>query len=245
MPQPRRQSHKYNGGNTAPEIILEVNEIMKKNKMMRLASVLLVAVLLSTCAISGTFAKYVSSDTATDNARVAYWGWGSNIMGDLDLFDGNYTNVDSRDDANVVAPGTEKTATISLAYTPNGETKAPEVAYKYDVVATATTTNGYAALDSNANFKWTLKAPGATNATEYSTVAELIAAINATSQASITANTLPTGYTEDGTASYTIGWTWGFGTGVQTEDEADTAMGNDTTPDDVTITITITVTQID
>ena len=44
---------------------------MKKNKMMRIASVLLVAVILTTCAISGTFAKYVTSGNGSDNARVA------------------------------------------------------------------------------------------------------------------------------------------------------------------------------
>ncbi len=221
---------------------------MKKNRMMRFASLVLVLTLLSTCAISGTFAKYTSTDSATDNARVAYWGFGSNIMGDLDLFDGSYTNVASKDSANVVAPGTEKTATITLSYTPNGDTKAPEVAYKYDVVATATSTNGYTALDSNPNFKWTLKVPGATTATEYDTVAKLIEAINATSQTSISAGSLPTGYAEDGTAAYSIGWTWAYqteGEGMTTQDTTDTAMGNDTTPDDVTITIAITVTQID
>lgn len=47
---------------------------MKKNRMMRLASVLLVAVLLTTCAISGTFAKYVTEASATDSARVAKFG---------------------------------------------------------------------------------------------------------------------------------------------------------------------------
>jgi len=47
---------------------------MKKNKMMRIASVLLVAVLISTCAISGTFAKYVTKVSGEDKARVAKWG---------------------------------------------------------------------------------------------------------------------------------------------------------------------------
>ncbi|MBQ4136543.1 MAG: hypothetical protein IJD67_00390 [Clostridia bacterium] len=46
---------------------------MKKNKMMRIASVLLVAVLLSTCAISGTFANYTTTQTATATATVAKW----------------------------------------------------------------------------------------------------------------------------------------------------------------------------
>ncbi len=47
---------------------------MKKNKMMRLASVLLIAVMISTSAISGTYAKYVTSGYAEDNARVAKFG---------------------------------------------------------------------------------------------------------------------------------------------------------------------------
>ncbi len=47
---------------------------MKKNKMLRIASVLLVAVLISTCAISGTFAKYVTKASGEDVARVAKWG---------------------------------------------------------------------------------------------------------------------------------------------------------------------------
>lgn len=56
---------------------------MKKNKMMRIASVLLVAVLLSTCAISGTFAKYTTQDSANDVARVAKWGVSLQVIGSL------------------------------------------------------------------------------------------------------------------------------------------------------------------
>ena len=47
---------------------------MKKNKMMRLASGLLVAVLITTSTISGTFAKYVTTADAKDEARVAKFG---------------------------------------------------------------------------------------------------------------------------------------------------------------------------
>ena len=46
---------------------------MKKNRMMRLASILLVCVLLTTSVISGTFAKYTSQATASDSARAAKW----------------------------------------------------------------------------------------------------------------------------------------------------------------------------
>jgi hypothetical protein len=47
---------------------------MKKNAMMKIAAILMVAVLLTTCAISSTFAKYVSNDSTTSSARVAKWG---------------------------------------------------------------------------------------------------------------------------------------------------------------------------
>ena len=54
---------------------------MKKNKMMRFASALLVATLLSTSVISGTFAKYVTTGTGSDSARVAKWGVSINANG--------------------------------------------------------------------------------------------------------------------------------------------------------------------
>lgn len=61
---------------------------MKKNKMMRVASFLLVAVLLSTSVISGTFAKYVVTDSAEDVARVAKFG--VNVIASGALFDDTY-----------------------------------------------------------------------------------------------------------------------------------------------------------
>ena len=42
--------------------------------MMRLASAMMVTTLMTTSVISGTFAKYVSETSASDNARVAKWG---------------------------------------------------------------------------------------------------------------------------------------------------------------------------
>lgn len=102
---------------------------MKKNKMMRLASWLLVLTLLTTCIISGTFAKYVTSDEAEDTARVAKWGVTTTISGALfgehyfsnddtsqNQISTTYTgSVDSikqgtptkGDGGNIVAPGTK------------------------------------------------------------------------------------------------------------------------------------------
>jgi len=112
---------------------------MKKNRMMRLASGLLVAVLLTTCAISGTFAKYVTSDSASDSARVAKWGVVVTASGSL--FGKNYINAaggnkpadageltvvsSSVPQDNVVAPGTKNDTGMSFEIkgTPEVDTK--------------------------------------------------------------------------------------------------------------------------
>ena len=123
---------------------------MKKNKMMRIASVLLIAVLLSTCVISGTFAKYVTSGSVADQARVAKFG--VVVTGSGSLFAENYWYVDglagnqpsdhtgegnhdsdtpglltveSSDGANLVAPGTQNDTgvTFTLSGTPEVDVK--------------------------------------------------------------------------------------------------------------------------
>lgn len=97
---------------------------MRKNKMMRAASGLLVATLLTTSVISGTFAKYTSSASGKDTARVAKWeitykdnstngGDAVNLVGSptnlkVSLFDYTDGNVDvvGKDGKKIVAPGT-------------------------------------------------------------------------------------------------------------------------------------------
>lgn len=103
---------------------------MKKNAMMRLASVLLIAVLISTSAISGTYAKYVTTASGSDTARVAKWGVvvkadSNGMFTDKyettdTTFTGQYSvqsDPDSGDD--VLAPGTSgKFADISITGKP-------------------------------------------------------------------------------------------------------------------------------
>ena len=114
---------------------------MKKNKIMRIASVLLVAVLISTCAISGTFAKYVTKASGADKARVAKWGILVGVEGDH-LFettyatdDTTYTGADSvvaaykvldfdaEDMDRDVAPGTKGAITATVVGTPEVATR--------------------------------------------------------------------------------------------------------------------------
>ena len=92
---------------------------MKKNIAMRLASGIMLASLLSTCVISGTFAKYTTSAEAEDTARVAQWG--VNLTASSNLFDVDYDgSVISVNAEELVAPGTasENVMTITLTGTP-------------------------------------------------------------------------------------------------------------------------------
>lgn len=219
---------------------------MKKNRMMRLASIVLVLVLMTSSIVGGTFAKYTTQTSVNDEARVAYWGFGKATATTFDLFDGAYdTTVNS--DVNVVAPGTAKETKFAFAYTNSDEgPTAPEVAYTF--VVDANITGNYDALDKNENFVWTL------DGTDYQTVADLLKAIEDldgnNDQNCYEAGTLPTGF-EVG-SEHTIGWNWAFDDDSTTKDAydnaqnvADTAMGNATDLADVSITITITATQID
>lgn len=233
---------------------------MRKNRTMRVSAVLLTLVMITSCFVGGTFAKYTTSSTGSDSARVAYWGFDANAEIDIAMFATEYDDsVLSSNEDNVVAPGTSKTTTFAFGYTPKGDTvnaltagaiAAPEVDYTF--VVNPTITGDYDALDANPNFKWTLQAPDADDATEYDTVAELLAAVKALSGDDsgtkvYEAGTLPTTFSAADEV-YTIGWTWAYetaGSGMAAQDVTDTAMGNAQDLDDVTFTITISATQID
>ena len=112
---------------------------MKKNKMMRLASYLLIATLMTTSTISGTFAKYVTTNSGADSARVAKWGVVINVEDDMNVFATSYHDanngltVESDTADNVVAPGTNGSMTFSVAGT-------PEVKFQLDVAVTVDNT---------------------------------------------------------------------------------------------------------
>lgn len=55
---------------------------MKSNRMMNIASVLLILVLLTTCGLSKTYAKYITQSSSNDEARVAKWGVEVIVEGD-------------------------------------------------------------------------------------------------------------------------------------------------------------------
>lgn len=117
---------------------------MKKNTMMRYASVLLVAVLLTTCVISGTFAKYTTTNPGAEStAQVAKWG--VTITANGKTFAKMYVDSEHTGEAeaaavvaggeyNVVAPGTNGSM-VAMAITGS-----PEVDVNVSYAATLTLT---------------------------------------------------------------------------------------------------------
>lgn len=222
---------------------------MKKNTMMRLASALLVLVLLTTCAISGTFAKYTSAAGGEDIARVAYWGFGTNpdlVIDDLfkTAYVGNEVKSAGAMDTTVtdiIAPGTTNSANFGFAYTNYQTDKitAPEVAY----TLTITTTGSSIAEDikTNTNIQWKL------DNGEWGTWDQMIAAIEAldgdkTYAPGEIADAFKPGVT------HTVAWQWLFetaGEGMAAQDAIDTAMGNKQTLDQVKLVINVTAVQVD
>ena len=173
---------------------------MKKNVMMRVASALLVAVLMTTCAISGTFAKYTSTKSGSDNARVAKWGFGTNEI-TFDMFLGEYTNVDSQNSDNVVAPGTSNTVNVKFV----ADDVIPEVAYTFavEITVNATGAQGAALFDK---LVWTV---GGSEVEFENGTAKAV--INTEYAAGVAPSTLA------------IKWEWPMDT---SDDAGDTAIGN-------------------
>ena len=227
---------------------------MKKNTMMRVASALLVAVLLTTCAISGTFAKYVTSKESTDTARVAKFGVDLGVTVDgafATEYDADVTVTDkdgaaiaktvvasSTDQDNLVAPGTkgDLMASATIAGTPE---VAVNVKQEATLVLTGWEVNGtyYCPL--------VITVDGAKfYGMDYGSAAEFIAAVEAALDSDV--NYAPN---TDLTESHSVTWAWAFeGTDGKQTDELDTALGNyaaKTGDIKISFTYKVTVTQID
>lgn len=206
---------------------------MKKNTMMRVASALLVAVLLTTCAISGTFAKYVSDAESQDEARVARWdielnGNSINETFNFDLFatvndtaGATETDVATNATTSIIAPGTSGEFTIKLK-------NLSEVTAKYGIVYE---------VDNDAGIPVKFSVD---NGNTWTNTLEAVVAHDTNTKLAMNAAT---------TTDIKVMWKWdyerGNGAEIATNDGADTAFGEKTTLDTITVSATVTVTQVD
>lgn len=239
---------------------------MKKNRMMRLASVMLVAVLMTTCTISGTFAKYVTEGTGTDSARVAKWG--VKVTGNGTTFAEKYETDDSTagvgtysvisstpagaNTDHIVAPGTDGVMAKATI------TGVPEVAVKITYEATTFDlgqnwndgTNYYCPLVIQVNDQ---KFYGMDYTSADAFEAAVVAAIAGYSTQVYPAHTDLSAVTD---SNLYVAWAWAFEkddvvlgvTCDENDDVKDTYLGDQAAAGNaatITLAVTTTVTQVD
>ena len=204
---------------------------MKKNKLSRLAILVLALVIVSMMIISGTYSKYTSSATGTDSVAVAKWdiklntaqiATGSAETVDVSLFD---TIVDT---ANGVAEtDVDETQTDKLI--------APGTKGEFDLVlVNDSEVNATADVNLSVTNASSIPLEYSTNGTTWSST---IADANV-SGAALSMN--------GGTTTVTIYWRWVYSSGA-VGDNADTVLGiaARTTRPEVTVSAQVVATQVD
>lgn len=200
---------------------------MKKNKVLLLGIITVFVAIFSLTLVSGTWAKYTSTVSGTDTAKVAKWAWKVNdadlTLGtttgsfEFKLFDtvldtaiGNTdTDVKPGTGTPIIAPGTKGSFELKV-------TNASEV-------------NGTLKVEL-AQSGATVPLKFSTNGTDYVSLAELNTSLESTA----------VGF--DATETITIYWMWAF-EGAEGTDATDTTLG--IAGETVTVNATLTFTQVD
>ena len=227
---------------------------MKKNWIMRVAVLMVALTLVTSCFVSGTYAKYITTADGNDTARVAKFGVQITATGSL--FDTTYLavaggntpggsattglTVKSSNTDKLVAPGTKNDTGLTFTVTGQPEVDvavemsidantAKEIFLKSGTYADMTTAAADDTFTQSGDYypvRFTLTiGTGSSAKTKTGTLAEIKAALaDAT-----TAVTYPAGtnlQTAIGTIKLT--WEWAYGTpgDVSGNDKADTLLGD-------------------
>lgn len=244
---------------------------MKKNAMLKIAAILLVAVLLTTCAISSTFAKYATSEDADTQARVAKFG--VTVTTNLDDLFGQYYYANgtkdptdaTKDIGDTPASSATSATVVADAATIAAEGKVFAPGTK-NTLQLASTVSGTPEVSVSIGYEATLLFDGweiATN-TEYCPIVFTVGSTDYKIETGETINDLKEKVEEaieayeyeyaagttlngEGKTPITIGWSWPIGDDDATN-EKDTKLGDLAAAGDastVTLTIETTVTQVD
>lgn len=220
--------------------------MIKKNWTMRAAVLMFALVLISSCFVGGTFAKYVTVDDGSGTARVAKFGVAVSVDSDT-MFDTKYAIKDAAEDVNgndieysvvsangtdkLVAPGTSEDGTLKFSVK-----GAPEVAVKVELALTinndvflAKNNDGeeyrdYTTADTNAKFTLTEDyTPVVFTLKQGDTVVAsgTLDDID-TALSDISGNYAPNTDLTTELGDYTLSWAWAF----DVNDKADTLLGN-------------------
>lgn len=232
----------------------------KKNWTMRAAVLMLALVLITSCFVGGTFAKYVTSGSGSDTARVAKFG--VNVTANGDVFAKEYDTNDQTvvgtiaksviSTDKVVAPGTKSNGDFVAATITGTPEVAVRVSYKLDVQL-ENWKDGDGKFYCPLVFK--IKTPEENMVifgTDY-TSADLMKAALVNDVVSYTKDYAPgTDLSGEAADTLAISWEWLFETGTYTDKPAnnirDTFLGNEAAAGraaTVSLTLATTVTQID
>jgi len=188
------------------------------NKVLKIAVVLLITAMLTGVLVSNTLAKYTTSFSGSDTARVARFEVTTTGFneGAVDLFDFTYGSAVTSTE-NVLAPGTSGSielvfanaseVSVAVSSLTLSETNAAGVPIEYSVDNTNFYAAGDAALDS--------------------------------ALASVLSETLAPG---ESTSAVSVYWRWVFSSGAA-QDAADTALGLAGTAQ-VTVTLSVKADQV-
>lgn len=228
---------------------------------MRVAGLLLALVLVTSCFVGGTFAKYVTSGNSTDSARVAKFGVTVNANGTV--FAEEYKDpagkivtvksvgamtVGEKAYKNLVAPGTEgELAKAVLSGT-------PEVSVRVDYTAEVSLGDNWVyrpAPGAQSQFYCPLTIKINNTAIEGASYTDKQALENAiageiNSYSKTYAPNINLG--EQGADALKISWAWAFETAGGANDVKDTYLGDQAAagnPGTITVGLTTTVTQVD
>lgn len=244
----------------------------KKHWTLRAAGLLFALVLITSCFVGGTFAKYVKSVSGTQIARVARFGVELTAADDT-AFNTTYatdaaglSSVISSDGHKVVAPGTGEDDTVTLSITGKPEVAVHvELAIKEEEIMDVFLKNGTYLDLTTANpddefnlakpyhpIVFTLKKNDKVEKT--GTISEISAYLATFSEDYAAGTDLSAEF-----GTYTLSWKWAFDDStIENKDQADTLLGALAAKQSafpyhpgtdyhtgISFTLTATVTQID
>ena len=209
-----------------------------KKALATFLAIVMVSTLWTSCILSSTFAKYVTSSSSSDSARVAKWG----VVIETEiyhLFLNKYKSKNSDDIfvasvEDVLAPGTNNY--LDLVGTIKGT---PEVAVEVSTVAEVTLENWYADGKYYCPIAFTINGERRIG-TQFINSSEFEKWIE-DEIAKVTRQFLPgTNLEDEDGINLFISWEWAF----EGDNAKDTMLGNADDPATVSISLTQTVVQI-
>lgn len=233
----------------------------RKNHTLKLAGILLALVLVTSCFVGGTFAKYVTSGTGKDTARVAKFGVkvtanGSTFAEEYATDDGAVVGtiaksvVSSQNKVKVVAPGT-KGDMVSMTLSGSAE-----VAVKVTYEATVNLGDKWVA-DGAYYCPLVITVNGEDiKGLDYETATDFAAAVKAKIDGYTKNYVANTNFSGDKAAEYKndslkVSWAWAFEDNAENAkqtDEKDTILGDAAAGNnaaEISLQVVTTVTQID